>query len=101
MLDSIVFSSNSFDIDSFNIDNVSNLRSWVPYDVVRYKGYLDNLTVKFTPSSIAIIGSLTKFYRGNNVESLSISDTKRAINKISDSLHLDISEFNVVAANFI
>lgn len=44
--------------------------------------------------------SLSKWYLGNNVSELDRRDTKEAINKLSDLLHLPICKANVVRLDF-
>jgi hypothetical protein len=51
-------------------------------------GYLENLKVKVTGSRVSISDSTCKYYLGDNFQTLSKGDYKKAIEKISDTLHL-------------
>ena len=51
-------------------------------------GRLDNFKVIASPSSLAIKGSLAKFYFGNNFETLCRKTTGEAIEKLNDRLQL-------------
>lgn len=68
-------------------------------------GCVGNLKVSVFVGSISIGGSLAKFlYDGSNVYPLDKKRTKEAMDKLSDSLHLNISEAKVteieIGANF-
>jgi hypothetical protein len=64
-------------------------------------GYLGSLKVSITGSRIKIYdSSLCKYYLGDNFKTLSKGDTKRAIERISDSLHLPIEQANVTRIDF-
>ena len=59
-------------------------------------GYLDNLRVFVSANSLTIKGgSLAKYYFGNNYQTLKRSDTKMAIERLSDELHLPMSKAKV------
>jgi hypothetical protein len=69
-------------------------------------GYLDSLKVSITESRVKIHNSSTcKYYHGNNFKTLTRSDTKKAIEQISDSLHIPFHLANItridIAQNFI
>ena len=52
-------------------------------------GYLDTLKVKVTENRVTVHdSSICKYYLGDNFKTLSKGDYKRAIEKISDNLHL-------------
>lgn len=55
-------------------------------------GALGNLKVTINPYQIQIRNSLPKWFFGDNFSILSRSDTKKAIERLSDSLHLPIKE---------
>jgi len=69
------------------------------------RGKLDGLEVKETSRGIKIKGSLSKYYFGNNFETLTIEQTKDVVEKICDNLHLDVREAVInridFATNFI
>lgn len=69
-------------------------------------GYLDSLKVKITNRGVKIYdSSICKYYLGDNFKTLSKGDTKRAIEQVSDSLHLPFDKSKVmridVAKNMI
>jgi hypothetical protein len=64
-------------------------------------GYLDNLEIGINENQVSIYkGSLCKNYLGENFRTLTISDTQRAIEKISDNLHLPFHLANVTRLDF-
>lgn len=71
---------------------------------ISFTGRLHNLRVKIRSDRVVIIGSLAKYYFGNNLETLTREDTKCAIEKLSDTIQLDVAQANVysleVASNF-
>lgn len=69
------------------------------------QGNLDNLIIKANQYSLFVGGSLCKYYLGDNFQILDRKDTRRAIEKLSDTLHLPMNKAIItrvdVAANFI
>lgn len=64
-------------------------------------GYLDSLKVSISESRVKIYDcSLCKYYLGDNFKTLSRSDTKRAIEQISDRLHLPFNNANITRIDF-
>lgn len=64
-------------------------------------GYLDTLKVSISENRVKISeSSLCKYYLGDNFKTLSRGDTKRAIDQISDSLHLPFQLANVTRIDF-
>lgn len=64
-------------------------------------GYLDSLKVSISESRVKIYdSSLCKYFLGDNFKTLSKGDTKRAIEKISDCLHLPFHLSNVTRIDF-
>jgi Phage replication protein CRI len=69
-------------------------------------GYFENEKVSINDNRVKInIGSLCKFYLGDNFKTLGKGDTRKAIEKLSNSLHLPIDRATVtridLAQNFI
>ncbi len=69
-------------------------------------GYLDSLKVSISENRVKIFDcSLCKYFLGDNFKTLSKGDTKRAIEKISDILHLPFHLANItridIAKNLI
>lgn len=59
-------------------------------------GYLDNLKVSISENRVKISdSSLCKYLLGDNFKTLTRGDTKRAIDKISDNLHLPFHLSNI------
>ena len=70
------------------------------------KGSLGNLTIRANPYSVSVRdGSLCKWYLGDNFQVLDRADTERAIEALSDHLHLPMARAAItrvdVAAGFI
>ncbi len=64
-------------------------------------GYSDNAKVSISESRVKLSEfSLCKYYLGDNFKTLTKGDTKRAIDKISDSLHLPFHLANVTRIDF-
>src|SRR5690554_4211461 len=63
-------------------------------------GYLDNLKIKVTENRVNVSDSICKYYLGNNFQTLSKGDYKRAIEKISDTLHLPLNFADVTRIDF-
>ena len=69
-------------------------------------GKLDNFNITVSRGGVNIKGgSLCKYHLGDNFKTLGRSDTKRAIERLSDTLHLPIGKAQVtrldIAQNFI
>jgi hypothetical protein len=68
-------------------------------------GQLDNLNVSIAEKSVTIKGSLCKYYWGDNLQPLSLSDTNLAIEKLSDLLLLPLKDASIsrldLAANLV
>ena len=60
-----------------------------------YSGTIENILVHVFEAGISLKGSLAKYYFGNNVEMLTRKDTQRAIEKLSEALHIDIRKAKV------
>jgi len=59
-------------------------------------GYKDNLKVSVSNSGVKVSnGSLCKYLLGDNLQTLTRGDVKKAIEKLSDGLHLPIDKANV------
>ncbi len=56
---------------------------------------LSNMRVKITNEHISITGSLPKYIYGNNIQVLNRTDTKQALEQLSEELSHNINEFNV------
>lgn len=64
-------------------------------------GYLDSLKVSITESKVKIHdSSICKYFLNNNFKTLGKGDTKQAIQKISDSLHLPFHLANITRIDF-
>ena len=64
-------------------------------------GYLDNLKVSISDNRVKIYdSSICKYYLGNNFKTLSKGDTQKAIQKISDYLHLPFYNSDVTRIDF-
>ncbi len=64
-------------------------------------GYLDNLKVSISDNRVKVSdSSLCKYLLGDNFKTLTRGDTKRAIDKISDNLHLPFHLSNITRIDF-
>jgi len=64
-------------------------------------GYLDKAKIKISKNRVKFYdSSICKYYLGDNFKTLSKGDTKRAIEKLSDSLHLPFDLANVTRIDF-
>jgi hypothetical protein len=68
-------------------------------------GTLGNLKVTSNTRRLKVDGSLCKWFLGDNLQTLGRGDAKRAIEKLSDTLHLPMSQADLtrldIAQNFI
>ncbi|MBZ4676377.1 MAG: hypothetical protein JG782_996 [Anaerophaga sp.] len=69
-------------------------------------GYIDNLKVTVNERGVKVgNGSLCKYYLGDNLQTIGRKDTQKAIEKISDTLHLPFDRAHVtrldIAQNLI
>jgi hypothetical protein len=62
---------------------------------VAVNGLFESLRVKITGQGVSVNGSLSGFYHGSNSVDLTRADTGRAIEKISDGLHLPMNQAKV------
>ena len=63
-------------------------------------GFIDGLKVTQFVGGYVVGGSLSRFFYPSNIWPLSHHTTKDAIEKLSDSLHLDMFEANVTSLEF-
>lgn len=63
-------------------------------------GSLNGLKVSIYMGGISIIGSLAKFLYPNNIYPLDMNSTAQAVEKLSDSLHLPITDAKVTGLEF-
>lgn len=64
-------------------------------------GYLDSLKVSISESRVNIYDcSICKYFLGDNFKTLSKGDTKKVIEKISDTLHLPFHVANITRIDF-
>ena len=67
---------------------------------IRTFGSLDGLKVSVFTGGISIIGSLSKYLYPNNIYPLDRHSTAEAMEKLSDSLHLNISDAKITGLEF-
>ena len=112
MYDSIHFrlqNSEATGIDFLNeipqyLDNVGE--HYYNSDEAYITGELKGLKISLNRFQIKIKdGSLCKWFLGDNIQTMGRSDTKRAIEKLSDTLHIPINKAHItrmdIAQNFI
>ena len=54
-----------------------------------------NMRLRITPNALNMVGSLSKWYLGDNIGTLSRGDTQRAVEKLSDTLHQPLESSEV------
>lgn len=64
------------------------------------KGGLDNFKVSISEFGISMHGSLSKFYFGNNIQTLTLEQTIEAIQILSERLHVSLFEAKVSRIDF-
>tara|TARA_R110002153_G_C13277421_1_gene493791 strand:+ start:707 stop:1630 length:924 start_codon:yes stop_codon:yes gene_type:complete len=80
-----------------NCKSVETLDSEHKYYV---RGKLKNMTVFLNEGSISVSGSLCKYFYGNNCETLSLTNTREALNQISADLSIDVHKARVSRIDF-
>lgn len=90
-----------FSIDDFLL-NLSGITEHSKLDdgYTSFSGNLKNLRVFKSEKGIKVTGSLAKFYLGDNCQTLTRSDTKRAINLLSQLLSIPIEKAFVRRLDF-
>ena len=64
------------------------------------QGDLKNMRVTLNESSISVKGSLCKYFYGNNIDTLNLTNTREALNQISAYLSIDIHKASVSRIDF-
>lgn len=80
-----------------HLTNISEHHSNGLYSVT---GYLRNYKVNLTESGLSLKGSLAKYYLLDNFHTLTRADSKRAVEMLSDELHLPIRAADVKRIDF-
>ena len=105
MYDKIKIWVDRSNVEGQYLDILKHLESVVtstPEEVrdARYKGYFEGFSVYVSIRGISIVGSLAKYLYGTNLQTLTRATTKDAIDKLSDSLHLDIGNSKITSLEF-
>lgn len=93
--------------NSLNEDLISNPKETYFSNTgeITVTGNLENLRVKNNGNKVSVIGSLAKFYFGDNIQQLTRKDSELAVEKISDLLQLPMQESKIfrmdIGNNFI
>lgn len=69
-------------------------------DQVYYSGYLSNYKVNVSMVGISFKGSLAKYFLNDNFHTLNRGDSQRAIEMLSDEVHLPIEQAKVSRIDF-
>jgi hypothetical protein len=70
-------------------------------EVYGYKGKLkNNYKIEVKNDVLKIENSLATYFLGNNIETLTINQTKEAIENLSDDLHLDMKQARLTRIDF-
>lgn len=105
MYDTINFWLSSDDAGSFEICKIlQNLTGITKHNKedgqTYYSGNLDNYKVILSGQGISLKGSLAKYFLPDNFHTLTRSDTARAIEQLSDKLHLPIINAKISRLDF-
>ena len=63
-------------------------------------GYIENVKVKVTENDLRTYGSLSKFFVGNNQYTMTCTDSKLAVEKLCDTLHLPMDKASATRIDF-
>lgn len=69
-------------------------------ELIATKGHLGNLSLYVYRQGVYVNGSISKYYLGDNIQTLTRKDVTRAFEKISDVLHLQILEARPTGLEF-
>lgn len=86
------------DITKF-LDNAKDQIDHATGEVITF-GSLEGLKVSIFTGGISIIGSLSKYLYPNNIYPLDRHSTAEAVEKLSDNLHLTISDAKITGLEF-
>ena len=64
------------------------------------QGDLKNMRITLNEASISVKGSLCKYFYGNNIDTLNLTNTREALNQISADLSIDIHKASVSRIDF-
>ncbi len=99
MYDTIILEVHKEDIDNHQWETIfQNIFQTCEYKQVKGGcGYTTNgLRISVTENRIKINGSLSKYYYGNNCETLTLLDTKEAIKRLSRELNIPIDKADLI-----
>lgn len=69
-------------------------------EIVGNIGNIGNISVAVLRNGVSINGSISKYYLGDNIQTLTRRDTALAIEKLSDVLHMNVGEAKPVEMEF-
>ncbi len=98
MLDTIKISERLNDESRLQcISRLQSCREYLNHDTgeISFSGYLRNLKVYTSGEWLNISGSISKYYKGNNCENLSMDELIGAFNQLSEDLGVDVSSFAI------
>lgn len=81
------------------LDNAKDQIDHATGEVITF-GSLEGLKVSIFTGGISIIGSLSKYLYPNNIYPLDRHSTAEAVEKLSDNLHLNISDAKITGLEF-
>lgn len=81
---------------------LSNVKEQIDHETgeTSFFGSINGLKISVYPNRLSIIGSLSKVLYHNNIYSLDRKSTAKAIEKLSDLLHVDMKEAKVTEFEF-
>lgn len=101
MYDSVNFwlsneQAGNINLSAFAENHLTDISEIVrPDGQVFWSGHLHNYKVNVSPAGISFKGSLAKYYLGDNIQTLTRSDSQRAIEKLQDEIWLPIEQAKV------
>lgn len=98
MIDTIGLYINEYELDyKYSFKEISN-----KIMISNYKsgnkiivGYLRNMRIQISETSLSIMGSLSKWHFGNNIQCLSLVDTKKAIASLEEEIGIPLENARV------
>jgi len=91
-----LYQSNKMDYIGQFLTDIKPTKRAVKNGLPEIEGYAENIRVVANNRFITLTGSLTKFLKGDNLFCIDVSDSKLAIEKISNWLHLCFENANLL-----
>jgi hypothetical protein len=98
MIDTLILVDNDFKIGHLDFSNLENVKKETDEEssLFLYKARLKNFSLHFYDGRMSIIGSLAKYYLGDNLAYHTRRSALNALDDLGDELGLDIRGFRVM-----